>query len=258
MTPEWVSELVPLLCPRKCHSCWWQRFNKLPRKKPSSEASVHTNKTASGTSGRFMGWRNAALRFPPDPKGGLLDWDGGHWVHCHVQETTLRRLELCDTTRYPAESSDQESVHSGHKGKDVVRNKTQVACRAWATCYQEAKVLRENIPHAVGSTVLPTVFTKGKAGWIRAVTFTPNSDSTIQTPQRKLWHVWSGNIFQQTSSNFVDIDVSVCCEWPRSCMISSLCASTLTSGLACLLTYAVTRFVNYEPTWLDIQLFTIT
>lgn len=39
------------------------------KRKRSSEASVHTNMTASGTSGRFMGWCNAALRFSQIPKG---------------------------------------------------------------------------------------------------------------------------------------------------------------------------------------------
>lgn len=137
--------LPPLCCPHKCHKCWWHRFNKLPKKqtkkKRSSEASVHTNTTASGTSGRFMGWCKAALRFSLIPQEVHRIEMEAIWVHCHVQETTLRGLELCDTTRYPVGSSHQEThqetVHGGHKGMDVVRSKTQVACRVWAmlACY---------------------------------------------------------------------------------------------------------------------------
>ncbi len=48
-------------------------------------------------------------------KGALLNWDlvtveatGGQWTHCHVQETSFRWFELCDTVRYPAESSHQK------------------------------------------------------------------------------------------------------------------------------------------------------
>lgn len=135
-----TADSPPLFCPHKCHKCWWHRFNKLPKKKkenvPPRPQSTRTWQRlglpadlwadAMRLSGSARSQRGSiGLRWRP------------FWVHCHVQESTLRRLELCDTTRYPVGSSHQETVHGGHKGMDVVRNKTQVACRVWAmlTCY---------------------------------------------------------------------------------------------------------------------------
>ncbi len=54
---------------------------------------------------------------PPHPKGALLDWDlvtveviWVKWTHRHVQETSLRWFELCDTVHYPAGSTSEDGT----------------------------------------------------------------------------------------------------------------------------------------------------
>jgi len=54
---------------------------------------------------------------PPHPKDALLDWDlvtveviWVKWTHCHVQETSLRWFELCDTVHYPAGSTSEDGT----------------------------------------------------------------------------------------------------------------------------------------------------
>lgn len=135
----------PLFCPHKCHKCWWHRFNKLPKKKQKKNVPPRPQSTRT----------RQRLGLPADlwaaamPLSGSarsqrrsigLRWRPFEYI-VMFKKPLLRGLELCDMTSYPVGSSHQEThqdtVHGGHKGMDVVRNKSQVACRVWAmlTCY---------------------------------------------------------------------------------------------------------------------------
>lgn len=122
-----------LIVPSQMSQVLVAQIQQAAQKQPSSEASVRTNMTASQTSSRFIGSYAAALRFRQIPKVVYHMEVEAIWVHCHVQETTLRQRELCDTTRDPVESRHQETVQGGHNGPEVIRNKTQVTCHVSAT-----------------------------------------------------------------------------------------------------------------------------
>ncbi len=68
--------------------------------KHSSEILVHIDMIASHSCCRFVGYTSMMwISVPPHPKGALLTVDAiwVKWTHCHVQETSLRWFELCDS-----------------------------------------------------------------------------------------------------------------------------------------------------------------
>lgn len=62
--------MIPLFCP---HRCWWQRLKKTKQKglSPYEQDRFRDFWEIYG----LMQW---CSQVQPDPKGGLLDWDGGH------------------------------------------------------------------------------------------------------------------------------------------------------------------------------------
>ncbi len=73
------------------------------------------------------------------------------WVKwTHVQETSLRRFELCDMVHYPAGSSIRRCVHCSHKGMDMVSNNARLmAFKQCSIGTKGHKLCQENIPHTI-------------------------------------------------------------------------------------------------------------
>lgn len=129
--------------------------------------SMWHHRTASSTSQR----RSVGLR------SVTVDVIWAPWIHRHVQETSLRRSELCDT------SSQSEEGECGHKGLDTVSDKTRVGMelKRCSVGTKGPKVCPENTPQSITP---PAAWTVNTAGRIHAfMLFTPSSDPTDSVDQ---------------------------------------------------------------------------
>ncbi len=97
LVPGWTP-----FCLQNCLNSSWHRFNKVLETFLRDFGPYWSADLSAAHS-----WCESPV--PPHPKGALLDLDlvtvEAIWLkltHCHVQETSLRWFELCDTVHYPA------------------------------------------------------------------------------------------------------------------------------------------------------------
>ncbi len=130
LVPGWTH-----FCLLNCLNSSWHRFNKVLETFLRDFGPYWHDSITQLLQIYRLHIHDANLPVPTHPKAALLDWDlvtveaiWVKWTHCHVQETSLRRFEICDMVHYPAGSSIRRWVHCSHKGMDMVSNNTQVGC----------------------------------------------------------------------------------------------------------------------------------